>query len=438
MIEPSSSARAKLLPFRQPNSFIWAAGIEDTFITEPWPATGRTLDEYELTQHYERWQGDFELLRELGVSHARYGIPWHRINPHPNAWHWEFADQTLERLLELGIEPIVDLVHYGLPRWISGAYLHPDFPKFMAEYAARAADRFKGRIHLWTPLNEPRVTAWYCGKLGWWPPFRRGWRGFLQVMLSVCRGIVETTHSIRAADPENVIVQVDATDLYESSDPSLADEVARRQEIVFLALDLVSGRVTRSHPLTPWLLKNGLTEPDLESFRDRAVEHDVIGINLYPLFSRKILSKSRRLRMKMPYAGAEIVDRLADLYHSRYRVPIIISETASLGSVKKRDAWLTDSVEAARRVRARGIPLAGYTWWPLFALVTWAYRQGTKPPEYYLKQMGLWDLQANERGELLRVRTTLVDKFRDLAARGADPVGPVQASAANERLLHVS
>ena len=55
----------------------------------------------------------------------------------------------------------------------------------------------------------------------------------------------------------------------------------------------------------------------------------MIGINLYPLFSRKILSKSPHVRMKMPYAGAEIVDRLADLYHSRYRVPIFISETAS-------------------------------------------------------------------------------------------------------------
>ena len=51
-------------------------------------------------------------------------------------------------------------------------------PEFVAEYAARIAERFRGRIHTYTPLNEPRVTAWYCGKLGWWPPGRRGWRGF--------------------------------------------------------------------------------------------------------------------------------------------------------------------------------------------------------------------------------------------------------------------
>lgn len=398
---------------RDPEYFFWAAGIEDTFITEPLPATGRTLDEYELTQHYEKWREDLDLLAELGVTHARYGIPWHRINSAPNRWDWSFADQTLERMLELGIEPIVDLVHYGLPRWIEGAYTHPEFPDFMAEYARRAAERFKGRIHLWTPLNEPRVTAWYCGKLGWWPPFKRGWRGFLQVMIGVARGIVKTSMAIRSVNPENVCVHVDATDLYESADPTLAEEVSRRQEIVFLALDLISGRVNQKHALWSWLLKNGVKETDLEWFHANAFELDIIGINLYPLFSKKILKRSPHLRIKMPYAEGEIVERLADLYSRRYGSPIFISETASLGSVERRRRWMIDSVESARQARAKGIPLVGYTWWPLFALVTWAYRQGTHPAAYYIKQMGLWDL-VPEGGDLKRVRTSLVDDFKGM------------------------
>ena len=87
-----------------------------------------TLDEYELTQHYKRWEDDIALIAELGVTHARYGIPWHKINPQPNAWNWEFADKTLGRMLDSGIEPIVDLVHYGLPGWIEPAWLSADFP----------------------------------------------------------------------------------------------------------------------------------------------------------------------------------------------------------------------------------------------------------------------------------------------------------------------
>lgn len=409
---------------RDPEYFFWATGIEDTFITEPWPATGRTLDEYELTQHYAKWGEDLGLVKELGVTHARYGIPWHLINSAPNRWDWSFADQALDRLLELGIEPIVDLVHYGLPRWIEGAYSNPDFPLYMAEYARRAAERFKGRIHLWTPLNEPRVTAWYCGKLGWWPPFKRGWKGFLEVTLAVSRGIVLTTEALRLVDPENVSVHVDATDLYESADPALSEEVSRRQEIVFLALDLVSGRVDHKHALWNWLLRNGVDERDLEWFQTHAVQLDVVGINLYPLFSQKILKRAPHLRIKMPYAGGEIVERLAAMYHERYKAPVFVSETASLGTIGRRKQWLEDSVASTKRARERGIPLMGYTWWPLFALVTWAYRQGTHPVSYYIKQMGLWDLEA--RGDdLARVRTSLVDDFQKLTVAGHNAVGVV-------------
>jgi beta-glucosidase len=414
----------------EPSAFLWAAGIEDTFITDPWPATGRTLDEYELTGHYERWKDDIRLMAELGVKAVRYGIPWHRIQTSPKSWDWSFADQTLEGLLKLDIDPIVDLVHYGLPPWISGAFLNPDFPELMAEYAGRVAERYKGRIHCYTPLNEPRVTAWYSGKLGWWPPKKRGWRGFVEVMLAVCRGIVRSVETLQTVDPEIVAVHVDATDLYESADPSLGAEVERRQNIVFLALDLISGRVDTDHPLREWMLQQGASAAALSWFQEHAVELPLVGINLYPLFSQKILARSSYgLRTKMPYASAEIVDRLADMYWERYHAPLFISETASLGLVKRRRAWLESSVAAVRRVRQKGIPLVGYTWWPLFALVTWAYRQGHNPPAYYLKQMGLWDLDARLR----RVPTPLVEEYRQLVLRKEQAVGCLKAEETQER-----
>src|SRR4051794_25444533 len=90
----------------RPGQFIWATGLEDTFITEPWPGTGRTLDEYELTGHYRRWREDLALMAGLGVRFARYGVPWHRLNPSPGEWDWTWADGPIDRLLELGITPI--------------------------------------------------------------------------------------------------------------------------------------------------------------------------------------------------------------------------------------------------------------------------------------------------------------------------------------------
>ena len=66
--------RSDLSQVMAPDYFFWAAGIEDTFITAPYPTTGRTLDEYELTQHYEKWRGDIGLMREIGVNGRKVAV----------------------------------------------------------------------------------------------------------------------------------------------------------------------------------------------------------------------------------------------------------------------------------------------------------------------------------------------------------------------------
>jgi beta-glucosidase len=423
--------RSQIKRLTLPDAFWWSTGIEDTFITAPHPSTGRTLDEYELTGHYDRWQEDLGLIAELGVPCARYGVPWHRIQPQSNMWHWQFADQTLERLLSLGIAPQVDLVHYGLPPWIENAFLHPDYPKYVSEYAARLAERFRGRITWYTPLNEPRITGWYCGRLGWWPPFRRSWDGFVALMLAIARGIVETVKALESIDPEIVTYHVDATDLFDTDDPVLEEEAQRRQEIVFLALDMISGRINERHPLRSWLQNHGASEADFDYFQSNAVDLHVIGMNLYPMFTQKKLLRdaSGRFRIRMPYAAGDLVTRLGQLYHQRYGVPLFISETASMGSLRRRLAWLDQSVRAVCQLRQEGVPLVGYTWWPMFALVTWAYRQGRRPVTEHLAQMGLWDIRPDSDDLLRRVRTPAVDAYRDLVKGGALALGPFRDTA---------
>jgi beta-glucosidase/6-phospho-beta-glucosidase/beta-galactosidase len=407
-------------PARSSQPFVWATGIEDTFISAPWPATGRTLDEYELTQHYEQWEADLSRVAGLGVAAARYGIPWYRVNPRPGVFNWDWAERALDRLLALGVRPIVDLVHYGTPAWLEGAFAHPDYPQRVADYAGQVAARFADRISWYTPLNEPRITAWYCGRVGLWPPNLRGWRGFLRVMLALGRGICETVAAIQAAVPGPTFVHADATDLYVTPDPTLAAEARRRQLIGFLALDLVTGRVEPGHELWPWARHYGMSEGDAAWFGNHRITLDVCGLNMYPMFSLKRLVRHGTLRQQMPYAAPEVLEQLVEQYWERYQAPLMITETAARGPHAHRARWMDASIEAVRRLRARGIPLVGYTWWPLFALVSWPYRTGHRPLAAYLEQMGLWDLHPEPDGSLRRVRTPLVDRYRDHLRHGIE------------------
>jgi len=417
--------RHDFLPVPQgPDDFIWATGIEDTFITDPWPATGRTLEEYELTQHYDHWREDVGLIATLGLGAARYGIPWYRVNPAPGEFDWRWTDEVIPALVATGVEPIIDLVHYGTPTWLLDSFLNPDYPERVAEYAGAFATRYRDLLRWYTPLNEPRVNAWYAGRIGLWPPYRRGWSGFTEVLLQLCRGIVLTEAALRAALPEVVLVHVDATDLYQSDDPALAEEVRHRQELVFLGLDLVQARVDSRHPLMPWLRRRGVADADLQWFQEHRCTPHLIGINEYPLFSWKQLSRTTRgIRTRMPYAPADVLATLSEMYVDRYGLPVLITETASAGTVARRAAWMDDSIAAVAALRQRGVPVVGYTWWPLFALVSWSYRTGTKPLEEYLVSMGLWELEADAEGDLRRVATSLVDRYQDYVRGGTASVG---------------
>ena len=392
--------------------FRWAVGIEDTFIPQVRTRTGRMLDEYELTDHYAQWRTDLGLAAEVGADTMRYGIPWYRVNPEPGRFDWDWTDRVFDHMVgRLGITPIVDLMHYGTPLWLSREFANPDYPQRVAEYAHAVAERYRGLISWYTPLNEPRINARLCGMNGTWPPYLRGPRGYVRMMLAVATGISRTIAAIRAAVPDATIVHVEATEEIVTADLDLADERRLQQEHQYLALDLMLGRVRDGHPMLEWLLEQGAPPESLDRLRSDPQDVDVLGVNYYPELSRKTLSRvDGRVVRRRGGGWTDELKRIMGDWHARYRRSVMITETSAVKAVPRRLRWLRESVEAVGEVRRDGVPVIGYTWWPLFSLVIWAYRGGRKPVASYLSHMGLWDLRE-EDAVLRRVRTPVADAF---------------------------
>ena len=224
---------------------------------------------------------------------------------------------------------------------------------------------------------------------------------------------------LRSIDPAIVPVHVDATDLYEAEHPSLAEEAQRRQEIVFLALDLVSGRVDAAHPLRRGFSptararrssnassiarstcrSSGSTSIRCSPTSASGATHP--GASASSCLTPRVISSS-------PWGGS-ISSATACRFSSRRRPRSAQSSGGATGSIS--------SVAATRQLRAEGVPLVGYTWWPMFALVAWAYRQGRREPHAYLAQMGLWDLDPSSATRLDSVPTQLVGALPELRRR---------------------
>jgi beta-glucosidase len=399
--------------------FAWALGIEDTFVPQVAARSGRILDEYVLTGHDRRWRNDLRLVADIGVRYLRYGIPWYRVNPAPGRFDWSWTDEVLPYLVEeLRIVPILDLVHYGCPLWLAGTFLDPEYPARVAEYAGAVADRYRTLIRIWTPLNEPRVNAHFAGRTGAWPPYRRGERGFAQVMVAIARGMATTMDAIRAVEPEAVFVHIDAVSSIDTLDPALQPAVDLRLHHRFLAAELVEGRVGPGHDMWAWLLAHGCDRADLESLLERPRRMDIFGANFYPGMSAwRIEGTPDRPIQRRRRGSAADLAAVVTLTAERFGRPVMIGETSVRGPVWARRRWLEESVAAVAALRARGVPLVGYTWFPAFSLVTWSYRRGRQPIEAYLAHMGLWDLRRATGGRLEPRPTGLERRYAELAAR---------------------
>ena len=344
----------------------------------------------------------------------RYGIPWYRVNPAPDEWDWPLTDRVIDHLLSLRLIPIIDLMHYGCPLWLEREFANPDYPRRVAEYAARFAERYGGTVRFYTPMNEPLLNAMYCGEDGRWPPALTGDEGFVKVTRQLTRGIVETQRAVIEMADDPIFVHVEATFRYVDG-PEHAERIRFLRQRNWLIYDLLFGRVAGDHPLHDYLAGNGFSDEDFAYFREHRTEPDILGINYYPHMSTtEFLPDGRR---RSVWSGTEGMDELVRGFYACYGKPIFWTETSVPGTVEDRLRWLEDSLELVHRLRSEGLPLVGYTWWPLFSLLDWGYREGEKPPEDYLWHMGMYDLEPDGRGNFLRTETPVVGAFRAATER---------------------
>lgn len=401
----------------------FALGIEDTFVPQERPGE-RAIDEYELTEHYEQFAGDFALAAGVGAELLRWGVPWYRIAPEPGRWDWEWTDRAVDALVGAGLRPILDLLHYGTPLWLEDGFAHRDYPQHVAEFAARFAERYADRVTDFTPVNEPVIHALFSGEYGYWPPYLKGADGFATIATNLARGFVRSQRAIaEVVGPSATFIHVDAAMSFVGDDVATEHraEATRLRHRVHLVEDLVTGRVDDSHALRDDI-EGALGEGELAWFAENAVRPDVMGVNYYPRHSTELFEPG--VRHLGGFADPRpTVDRGADglreaitTYATRFGAPVMVTETCVTGSVAERMQWLDASVALADQLRADGVPLVGYTWWPLFDMYEWTWRHTDKPRADHLLPMGLYDLKESRNG-LLRVENPVAERYRHHVAQ---------------------
>jgi dTDP-4-dehydrorhamnose reductase len=345
----------------------------------------RYHDQLRFAGHGRR-PDDLQAVAELGIKALRYPVLWEHVAPRALAKpNFSSSDRQLSRLRELGVEPIVGLLHHGSgPRYTS--LLDADFPRKLAVYASRVARRYPW-LRRFTPVNEPLTTARFSGLYGHWYPHARDDWSFARALVNQVRGTALAMRAIRTEIPGAELIQTEDLSFVRST-PDLEEQARFENHRRFLSLELLMGRVTRQHPLYRYLRRSGISERELAELAEEPCSPDVVGFNYYVTSERFLDSRVGLYPASVVggnderrYADVEAVRVCRDgLYgpgallrdaHARLGLPLAITEAHLSGCPEDRARWFSYVWTAAEAAGAAGIPVKAVTAWALFGSYGW-------------------------------------------------------------------
>lgn len=126
--------------------------------------------------HYNCYENDFDIAKDLGHNAHRFSIEWSRIEPEEGKFdekEVEHYRKVLQALRERGIEPMVTLWHWTNPLWLKDGGLNKKFPFYFERYAEYIVKQLGYLSNFWITLNEPTsvISSSYIN--GKWPPQKR-------------------------------------------------------------------------------------------------------------------------------------------------------------------------------------------------------------------------------------------------------------------------
>ncbi|MFC1630089.1 glycoside hydrolase family 1 protein [Patescibacteria group bacterium] len=172
-----------------PKGFLWGTatssyqvegGIENSNWSLKYPA-GKACD------HYNLYEKDFDLMKELNQNAYRFSIEWSKIEPKEGKFDQKEIDhykEMLKALKKRGISAMATLHHFTIPVWMSekGGFSNKKSCDYFSRFSNKVFSELKDLVDFWITSNEPIIFAskGYLEKS--WPPQKKDFNLFLEVL----------------------------------------------------------------------------------------------------------------------------------------------------------------------------------------------------------------------------------------------------------------
>lgn len=359
------------------------------------------VDQLAASDHLARQDADLADVAGLGVRWWRYGMPWRLVEPAPGTYDWSLWDRMFAACERHGLEPIVDLCHFGLPDHLGG-FCDPAWVDAFARYVDAFLDRYP-EPRFFTPVNEPSITAQCSGRWGIWNDRRASRRDHLIALAHVVLANVEAIARIDA-DRGGWWIGAEGFGCHVAATPDDEPVAQEARELDQLVWDLHFGvepaaSVSDVHDLVPAAV--------LDRIAAHPVGHErvVAGHDVYPVSVHLHGDRAEPLDIR---ERLDAYDAEARRWHDRYGRDFWVAETSNLGlPVEDGPRWLDGLVGVLDGLRADGLPARGVCWYSRGDQVDW-HTMLTRPVGE-ITEVGLFDADRRPR--------RVAGAYADLAAR---------------------
>lgn len=411
-------------PMRFPKGYVWGAATSAYQVEGAWNVDGKGPSIWDTfsraglghiadgstgdvaADHYHRWEGDFDLLKTLGVGAYRFSLSWPRIQPTGagavNQKGLDFYKRLLDGLAERGIRPAVTLFHWDLPQALqdAGGWPSRDTANRFADYADIVFGEFGDIDAEWLTLNEPKTLA-FNGY--WYGSHAPGIMDPNAAAAAVHHQLLAHGLTVQAFGAHNVkgrigpvlnLTPVTPTDPAAKDQTENVDAVQNR-----LFLDPV---LKGSYPTDAIGTENGQLPADPDQFAALVRDGDLatisspigmLGVNYYGVAGVDLNGTMVKIHKTSSATWQQIwapglYTLLTRIKQDYKKVPIIITENGipddpmqnGLNDSARIDYLRSHFQQAARAIEA-GVPLEGHYVWALIDNFEWA--------EGYTERFGL-------------------------------------------------
>jgi len=111
---------------------------------------------------YNSYEKDLEMLAETGMKAFRTSIDWSRVFPNgdemlPNEAALEHYEKMIDKIREVGMEPIITMLHYEMPIHLTleyGGWTNKAVIELFVRYGKVLLERFGQKVKYWIVINQ--------------------------------------------------------------------------------------------------------------------------------------------------------------------------------------------------------------------------------------------------------------------------------------------